>query len=341
MDKLKVSGIPWHVANQYEIAKMSWIKTYDLLLNPFRRWGETHRPFPEKCKWVTHYAEGYDLMIAHVDQQSIYDPAKGDRISKGLLFKEAVESFRESNPGKPIVVINHMTPFHDKYESQYVIDHIKKMTEGCHMVCNSYQAAEQWGWGTPIIHGMGVDEWFDRPKEPRVIVVLSSGGMEKAYRRIFLHAVMRLLSEKKIPFRWVGTDIKFKTFEEYRDYLGRSLIFLDPTWQSPRPRAKTEAMLSGCCVVTTPYHMRKSKDDHSNYMTDGVNGFLTSRHEIMDPRIIDNPQKTAELIEDLIFNRPGEAVKIGQAGKKLARKLFNKAAFEKQWEVFLKGLGVL
>ena len=334
--KLRVGGLPWHVGNQYEIAKLSFIESYDLLINPFRTWGETHRPFPDKCRWVSHYSDGYDLGLFHVDQQSIYDPDKGDRISKGLLFQEALKSFREANPGTPVAVINHMTPFHDKYDSQYVIDHIKKITEGCHMICNSYQAAEQWGWGTPIIHGLEVDEWWDLPKEPRCVVVLSSGGMEKAYRRIFLHAVIRLLKERKVPFVWVGVDKKCQTFEEYRDYLGRSLVFFDPTWQSPRPRAKTEAMLSGCCVVTTPYHMRKNEKDHNNYITDGKDGFLTSRYEIQDPRIIDNPQKTADLIEELVMESPDRAIGVGQEGKKLARKLFNRGSFEKQWGEFLK-----
>lgn len=329
------------MSHQYEIAKLPWFKTYDLLINPYRDWGETHRPFPEKCRWVTHYAGGYDLMIAHLDQQAIYNPEKGDRIHKGRLYLEATKAFKETNPKAPIIVINHMTPFHDKYDSSYVIEQIKEMVGDNYVIVNSYQAAEQWGWGHPIIHGMDINEWWDLPKEPRVVVVLSAGGMEKAYRRVFLNAVLRILNEREVPFTWIGVDRKCKSFEDYRDYLGRSLVYFDPTWQSPRPRSKTEAMLSGCCVVTTPYHMWKSAEDKSNYITDGVDGFLTNRHEIQDPRIMDNPQKTAELLERLVLQDPDEAIKVGQAGKKLAQKLFNQQKFWDQWETALKAVGVL
>lgn len=143
----------------------------------------------------------------------------------------------------PIVTINHMTPFHDKYDSPYVIDFIKKMTKGTFMITNSYEAAKQWGWGYPVIHGMDVDEWWDLPKEPRCVTVLSPVGMERAYRRIFLRTVIKKLAEMKVPFVWVGPDKQCASFKEYREFLGRSLVFFMPTWQSPMPRARTEALL--------------------------------------------------------------------------------------------------
>ena len=298
------------------------------MINPYRSWGESHRPFPKICRWVTHFRKNhYDLAILHIDQQSIYDPEKGDRIHKGKLFLEVKESIGDDCP---IVVINHMTPFHDKYESPYVVDFLKKITEGCFMITNSYESAKQWSWGYPIIHGLDTSEWLDLPKEPRAITVLSPAGMEKAYRRIFLHTVRRYLEEMGVPFFWVGVDIKFSSFDEYRDYLGRSLVYFNPTWQSPRPRARTEAMLSGCCVVTTPYQ------DASTFIEHGVNGFLTSKYEIKDPRVMDNPKSTADLIKSLVIDKPDLAIKIGQEGKRTAQKLFNRENFVKQWEKFLR-----
>jgi glycosyltransferase involved in cell wall biosynthesis len=341
MKKLKVAGVPWHVAHQADLAKLPFIGQYDLLINPYRGWGETHRHFPEKCRWVTHYDSDYDFMIAHIDQQSIYDPSQGDRIHKGRLYIEATEAFKKANPGKPIIVINHMTPFHDKYDSPYVIERIKEMVGDRYMICNSFTAQEQWGFGHTVTHGMDVDEWWDLPKEPRVVIVLSSGGMEKAYRRIFLHQVIRILKEYKVPVTWIGVDRKSTDFDDYRDFLGRSLVFFNPTWQSPRPRAKTEAMLSGCCVVTTPYHMRTSETDHSTYIKDGETGFLTSRSVIKDPRIIDNPQSTADIIRQLVFDAPDLALEVGKRGKKLAKEMFNKKRFDDQWEQVLKDNKIL
>lgn len=333
MKKIKVFGIPWHVGHQHELAKLPFIESYDLLINPYRSWGSTHRPMNDKMRWVTSFKRNYyDLAILHVDQQSIYDPDKGDRIHKGKLFMEVKSVIGNDCP---IVVINHMTPFHDKYESPYVVDFIKKMTEGCYMLVNSHEASKQWGWGKTVIHGMDINEWYDLPKEPRAVTVLSPAGMEKAYRRIFLHTVRRYLSEMGIPFVWVGIDKKFNSFEEYKTFLGRSLVFLMPTWQSPMPRARTEAMLSGACVVTTPYH------DADTFIKDGENGFLTSKYVIKDPRVMDNPKYTADLIKRLVIDNPDEAIRVGQKGKETARKLFNHQNFVKQWEGVLSEIKLI
>ena len=333
MKKLKVFGVPWHVGHQWELAKLPFMGEYDLIINPYRTWGLSSRPFPENAKWVTHYEKGkYDVAILHVDQQSIYNPVQGDRIHKGTLYLELREAIGDDCP---IVTINHMTPFHDKYESPYVVEFIKKMTEGTTMVCNSYQARKQWGWGEVIIHGLDPTEWLDLPKEPRAITVLSPAGMEKAYRRIFLTTVKRMLDEMGVPFVWVGVDRKMNNFEEYRQFIGRSLVFFMPTWQSPRPRARTEAMFSGCCIVTTPYQ------DADTYIEHGVNGFLTSRATIQDPRVMDNPEATAKLIKHLVIDAPDEALRIGQAGKKTAMELFTLDKFGTQWEALLTKIGVL
>jgi len=332
MKKLKVFGVAWHVAHQHELAKLPFFERYDLVINPYRVWGESHRPFPEKAHLVTHFKRNYyDLAILHVDQQSIYNPNTGDRIHKGKLFMEIRSVIGDDCP---IIVINHMTPFHDKYESPYVVKFIKEMTEGCFMITNSFEAQRQWGWGKAVIHGLDPTEWYDLPKEPRAVTVLSPAGMEKAYRRIFLHTVRRYLDEMGVPFFWVGVDRKFSSFEEYKEFLGRSLVFFMPTWQSPRPRSRTEAMFSGACVVTTPYH------DADTFIEHGVNGYLTSKYTIKDPRTMDNPKYTADLIKKLVIDEPDTAIRIGQAGKKTANKLFTTEHFQKQWLEVLKEVGV-
>lgn len=333
--KIKVFGVPWHVGHQYELAQLPFIENYDFIINPYRVWGETSRPFPEKGRWVTHYEKGkYDLAILHVDQQSIYDPAQGDRIHKGKLYMELREAIGND---VPIVTINHMTPFHDKYESPYVVEFIRKLTEGTTMVVNSHTAKKQWGWGNTIIHGLHKEDWLDLPKEARVVTVLSPGGMDKAYRRQFLTTVMKMCKDLGVPFTWVGGpgEKKFKNFEEYREFLGRSLVFFFPAWQSPMPRARTEAMFSGNCIVTTPYQ------DADTFIKHGENGFLTSRTVIQDPRVMDNPEVTAQLLKRLVIDEPQLALEIGQKGKKTAEEIFSFDRFTDQWIDLLKGIGVL
>lgn len=330
--KLKVIGVPWHTAHQYNLADMPFIEQYDLITNPYRSWAEVHRPFPDICKMVSHYEKGkYDFALLHLDQQSIYNPDKGDRISKGRIYSELNETIQDI----PKIVINHQTPFHDKYDSEQVIEIIKDLVGDNTMVLNSYESAKQWGFGHTIIHGFKKDDWWDLQKEPRVVTVLSAGGMEKAYRRTFLYAVRRLLKEDGIPFVWIGTDVKFKNWDEYRDYLGRSLVFFFPAWQSPMPRARTEAMFSGCCIVTTPYQ------DADLFIEDGVNGYLTSRAKIRDPRVMDSPEYTAGIIKKLVLDEPDWAIKVGQAGKKTAHERFSHEKYVKQWEDLLIEKGIL
>lgn len=306
---LKVIGVPWHTAHQYELAKL--FKQYDLMQNMYREWGGTSRNQPDNMNMVIDFKpEDYDLAILHIDQQCI-DP----RISKGLLFKE----FKKLTEGMKRVVINHMTPYHDQYENDQVIEKIKDMVSDIPMVTNSKEAAAQWGWGTPIIHGLEPNDWQDLPKEPRAVACMSSGGMNKAYRRELLHAAMDILKERGIELIWIMATTKFHTVEEYKEYLGRSLVFVHLGWQSPMPRSRTEAMLSGCCVVTTRHH------DIEEYIENGVNGFI----------VPDNPKTAADLIEDLITNRVKEAREIGQRGKQTAIEKLNITRWASDWQNYL------
>ncbi len=102
---------------------------------------------------------------------------------------------------------------------------------------------------------MDPDEWFDLPKEPRVVTMISPGGLDKYYDRAFFMAIREELAERDIYHCHITVDWRAKDWEEYRVLLGRSLIYLNPTKESPMPRARTEAMFSGCCVLTTPWQV--------------------------------------------------------------------------------------
>ena len=144
-------------------------KNYDMLFNPWRVWATKSRPEQENLNIVTHYEKGkYDLCILHLDQQSIYNPDEGMRISKGRLYSEVNECIKDI----PKVVINHMTPFHDRMDSPRVVQYIKDLVGDNFMVVNSNEASTQWGWGHTIVHGLDPDEWWDLPKEPRCVVAL-------------------------------------------------------------------------------------------------------------------------------------------------------------------------
>lgn len=311
LKKLKVFGYAWHVGHQFELAKL--FKEYHFLTTPYRVWGEKSRPFPENAKWVTCFdpKEKYDLVILHVDQTSI-DP----RSTKHILFKEIEQSTR----GVPRVVINHMTPKHDRYSEPEAIKMMKDLVKDIPMVCNSTVAQKQWGWGTTITHGLDPDDWYsDLPKEPRITIVLSAGGMDLAYQRVLGYKTVDMLEERGIKTYWVGKNMPtLENFEKYREWLGRSAIFFFPAKDSPFPRARTEAMMSGCCIVTTPYH------DADKYIEHGVNGFL-----------VKNPFDATNILEDLVINRYKEAVEIGQRGRQTAIEKLHIKRWADDWEQFL------
>lgn len=317
LKKLKVFGYPWHVGHQYELAKL--FGEYHFLMNPYRTWGEKSRPFPQNAKWVTCFdpKENYDLVILHVDQTSI-DPNS----SKNELFHDVEKATR----GYPRVVINHMTPIHDNYSEQEVIQRMRELVGEIPMICNSEEAQKQWGWGTAINHGLDPDEWLhDLPKEPRITIVLSGKGMDKAYKRDMAYKTLDLLEEKGIPVYWVGQNIAtFPNFQEYKEWLGKSAVFFFPAQDSPFPRARTEAMMSGCCIVTTPYH------DIGKYIKDGENGFL-----------VKNPWDAANILFELVTTKYRDALKIGQKGRDTAIELLHIERWAKDWENFLIKEGII
>lgn len=300
------------VAHQYELAKLPFIEQYDLLINPYRVWGDKSRPMPENMKYVTHYEKGkYDLAILHFDQQCI-----GERIGKGLLYSEVNELIKDI----PKIVINHSVPLHDEYSQEETIKKTKEMIGDNFMIVNSYKAKEMWGWGHVVTHGMNADEWFSNPKEPRATIFISPAGMEKVYKRDVLRNTISLLNEWGLKFFWIGLDVKFSTFDQYRNWLSRSLIYLNLSHESPRPRSRTEAMLSGCCVVTNKHQ------DADSFIVNSENGFLVD----------EDPLQIATLVSRLMTTDCNLARKIGEKGREFATKEFTQEKFIKQWEEVLK-----
>lgn len=316
---IKIFGAVNHVGNQYEMLKL--MDKYDVeftyLENNVRRWSRfSNRPQHPKLKWATHYEPGkYDLAILHVDQQHV-DPM----IGKGQLYRAMNEVIQDI----PKLVINHGTPMWDERYTedlvinggnvmnskgqQHFLDGMKQLIGDNYMVVNSYESVERWGWGYPLIHGMDKKEWFDLPKEPRVVISLSPGGLDKYYNRALLTAVKGAVSEKSglklihITVNWEAYD-----WQDYREFLGSSLLYINPTLDSPMPRSRTEAMLSGCCVLTSKYHGAE------DFIEQGVNGFI----------VPDNPLSYAEAIHTLINDGYRDAIEIGQRGKETAQKIFD------------------
>jgi len=339
MREIRIFNHSWHLAHQYELAKI-----------PETRWTwleQCRRPYSKGVRGdfakkfnidrVPFYEKGkYDLALLHLDQQCLVEQLW--LAGKGSLYRELNEVITDI----PKIVIMHGTPYypeeffcditkenHEKMGytedqvgmSSKLIEECKKIIGNNVMVTNSKTAAKQWSHGIPIWHGLDRDEWRDLPKEPRAVTFVSPGGLDRYYDRLFLNTVKEKLQDTDTIHCHIAVDTVFKRWDDYRNFLGRSLIYFNPTRQSPMPRARTEAMFSGCCVIST------ANQDAETFLKNGENAIITRR----------NPDYVAKVIQGLIKNY-GEAIRIGQNGKKTAYELFDGERYRKQWRKLMEDI---
>lgn len=337
MAKLQIFGVLNHLTHQYDMLKLA--KNYDVkfsyLANNVRRWSTgSHRPEPttwlnkDQFEWVTHYEPGkYDLAILHVDQQHV-----NPNIGKGWLYRDLNEMIQDI----PKIVVNHGTPMYpEMYDEITVINggqvidrkgntiKIMGMREKIgdnFMIVNSYTAVKRWGWGYPLIHGLEPSEWWDLPnKEARVVLPLSPGGLDKYYNRELITHIKGYVHEK-VNLDLIHTNVNYEVrdWDDYRQLVGSSIISLSPYKDSPMPRSRTEAMLSGSCILSSRYQ------DVELFIENGVNGFI----------LPDNPLSYAETIYQLLNYRQRELREIGQRGKQTALEYFHIDRYQKDlWYV--------
>ena len=389
MKKIRIFDTPWHVSANYSLINIPNTE-WGLLKNNVRQWNSDARPIPKNAHFVPYYEKGkYDLAILHVDQQCI-DPL----IGKGILYRNLNEVIQDI----PKIVVNHGTPWwperwqtygqgtwttppqykkrkdFEAYHQRFLIDGgvmvvkgelekiegMKKLIGDNTMVVNSHRAKEMWGWGEVIIHGLDKDEWFDLPKEPRVVTGLSAGGLDSYYGRDFLQKTKEIIHDRfGLRLVHIGDERdwtidrhykfngnaqpRWSGFKCYRDFLGRSLIYFNPTQESPMPRSRTEAMLSGCCVLTTPFHDADSfincdlrdiwkNSEGTDEFIRAVDGIIERGKDIVNGFLVPtNPLAIAALVNHLIYNRFREAEQIGANGKKTAQEIFSKKRYDSEW----------
>ncbi len=308
---IKIFGMPWHAGHQHELFKLPWCE-FSLLVNMRRTWAYKSRPLPDNVKMVPYYERGkYDLAILHVDQQSV-----SETIGKARLFREVDAEVADI----PKIVINHGSPvWPEMLPAAEVISKMKTLVGGKIMVVNSRRAAEEWGFGIPIVHGYDPGEWFDLPKEPRIITAVSPAGLDMYYNRELFVQTQEILAREGIKIIELRTDVELQSFEEYRKYIGSSLIYFDYSLETPLNRSRTEAMLSGCCVVTAAGH------DTERFIRDGENAML----------IKNNPKHAAKVLSEMFCDYE-RCLKIGQDGKKTAREFFSQERYQREWLEILK-----
>jgi hypothetical protein len=315
-----------HQAELFKIAEHYPVEFY-LLENNVRRWKRTqHRKLPDHVKFVQYYEPGkYDLAILHLDQQCV-----NPDIGKGHLYRDLNSVITDI----PKIVINHGTPdYQEMYEEDLVInggfvltkegdewvDGMKQLIGDNFMIVNSYTAAERWGWGYPIIHGLDPEEWPVLDKEFRVSLPLSPGGLDHYYNRPLISDIKQRVHELSgYEVTHMNVNYEPEDGQDYKNFLSRSLIQIFPFRDSPMPRSRTEAMLMGSCVLSSKNH------GADEFIENGVNGFI----------LPDNPLKWAETINQLLNYHYQDCIEVGKKGRETALKLFNGERYRKDiWNV--------
>lgn len=324
-NKIRIFDYCWHIPHQWDmINALKNDCTFFYCLNIKRHWDTSQRPIPENLNFVTHYQPGlYDVAILHLDQQII---ELDDQ--KRLIY----DHFNSTISDIPKIVLNHGSPVYPEWfyksgnqhtESEMqtkCIETVRQLVGDNTMVVNSYASAtsKEWGFGIPIIHGMNSSEWFDLPKEPRVFTALSPYGFDTYYNRKCMGLLADVLYDKYgyiLHYAKLNVDTG-NSPEEFKEYLGRSLLYIDTSFRTPMNRGRTEAFLSGCCVIQV-----EGAHDLERWAKPGKNIVI----------VPNDPIEIANIVVDFLENDYAKAITIGKQGKEMAIKEFSPLRYRLDW----------
>ena len=302
-NRLRIAKVPWHTAHDYELTKLN--ADFLIISDNHRTWSVAQRPVPRNASFVSiEAAHNADLIILHVDQWIFSE------IDKLCLFKTIA-----SIENVPKVVINHGCNMVDGCSSA----DMQTLLKGYHVVCNSSTAHELWSLSNSryIRHGMTPAEWPQTSRVKRNILMTQPfHGIHQEYRNNEAGAIYEKVSGRKID--WIGRELKFDAFDKYRNFLTGSSVYFSPSFASPNPRARTEAMLCGVIPVTTNAH---GEDD---YIVNGENGFCSNHIEELYQYL------------DWLMDRPDECLKIGERARATAQEVFHINGFLDRWRCLIK-----
>jgi len=255
-----------HPGHQYELSKLSH-SFYYLRENLTYDWRVNTRPQPYNCYFInTANPNDFDLIIAH----------NGRQVRQVKKWKETGVLTKDI----PLIYIFHFQPSGGNDE----IEDMAKKLEGYHLVFNSYDSQKSWGMPNPsqrtIIHGFDQDEWHKwRGGINGVLTVAGRmGDRPQVTGYPFWKDVVTGLDCEKLVMgskwekmrRWEKKIVKHsRDWDDLKETMASYDVYFSPTKESPFPRARSEAFVTGMPIVTTPDH------NVNLYVSHGIDGFIT------------------------------------------------------------------
>lgn len=303
--KKKIFNYAWHIPHQYRLFNaLHDCEFYLLNDNRVRpNWNKKQRPLPKNIRFVDKYEQGrYDFAILHMDE------LVESNQNWGQIYRQMNSQIRDI----PKVVIMHGIPRNDRN-----LERMKQLVGDNYVAHNAKQTYEIFGKQEKhrtIWHGYDIDEFKQTDYSRDNIVVVCS---RHEWSRPVSGFDFACQVGAKYKLDWLGWTKNCDTYQQYRNFLAKSSIYLSPHIASPMPGARTEAMLSGLCVLTTNYLIDE------DYLKDGENCYI-----VKTPDDVDTILKYLKLNKDKIKQ-------IGQAGRKTAQELFNIKRYRNDWLNFI------
>lgn len=338
---LRILSYRWHVPHQYELYKLphEFTLATDIGNGMVDHWSFDQRPLRSNVRFVPGSEidpRDYDVAILHFDENVL-----APHNCNGVIPPEWGNPFRWllALPDVPKVGICHGTPqfvgqygldperkrefvVHDR-ERQELVDALARA--GLKVVCNSWQALDEWGFADArvIWHGFDPQE-FPAGTYERDVLSLDTDRHRPHYRGAWELREVRARLDPAITLETAdhpGAALErrdtnafaVRNFRSYVDRIRQFTAYLNTTLRSPMPRSRGEAMMTGVIPVSLRNH------DVDRFIRNGVNGFYA-----------DTPEELADFLNHLFRNR-GAAERMGLEARKTALDVFNHDRYLAAW----------
>lgn len=346
--KLRILTYRWHVPHQYELYKSG----HDFFLvrgagSPMcDQWEFGQRPLPQNVSFIDIWdvkESEFDMALLHFDENVLNHENSNGKIGPewGATFRFFVEKIN-----LPKVAICHGTPqFYGQYTPGYDKPDLMTVNEPARaalvqyvkdieIVCNSYQAQQEWGFhkSRVIWHGFDPSEFLPCTYSKGILSPM--GPLVKSrphYRGFYLYQKVfspefpqaflpEALTVPNPDIDYAENVFAIAKYKNYIEQIRQYSVYFNPTLRSPMPRARCEPMMCGVVTVSANNH------DVDLFIKNGVNGFYSS-----DPD---------ELREQLLYlmRNPDATRKIGGEARKTAINVFNHDRYLADWSVLLKSV---